>query len=265
MPGASGTHVDLLDDRESLRNPLVGSLLLHAAMFALIPVYAWYQSTHSARFGSQDPIGGGSVGIDVSKTIQLPRPAGQINPLANDTESQVPRPDKPEPKKKAVAEEKDAIPLLKKKALEKKRDRVEDQMPEKYHARPVLPNQVTSTEGQRLITNMVQKTGAGGIGANTNSALGNQFGWYLDLVKQRIAQRWDTGQVDGRVQTAPPVIADFDISRDGNVTNLRIIQSSGLPALDFSAQRAILQAAPFPALPGGYSSSPMEILFQLKR
>jgi protein TonB len=85
------------------------------------------------------------------------------------------------------------------------------------------------------------------------------------LVKQRIAQRWDTGQVDGRVQTAPPVIADFDISRDGNVTNLRIIQSSGLPALDFSAQRAILQAAPFPALPGGYSSSPMEILFQLKR
>jgi TonB family protein len=71
--------------------------------------------------------------------------------------------------------------------------------------------------------------------------------------------------VDSRLQTAPPVIVDFDIVRDGSVSNVRIVQRSGVPALDYSAQRAISEASPFPTLPGGYSSSPMEIVFQLKR
>ncbi|MGH9595025.1 MAG: TonB family protein, partial [Bryobacteraceae bacterium] len=188
-----------------------------------------------------------------------------INPLAHETESQVPTPVKPEPKKKAEVPDKDAIPLLKQKKPEKKPSHVERTVPERYHPRQLLPNQVTSSEGQRLITNMLAKKGSGGIGANTNTALGNQFGWYLDLVKQRIAQKWDTSQVDAGLQTAPPVIVDFDINRDGSVSSVRIVQRSGVPAVDYSAQRAISEASPFPALPGGYSSSPMEIVFQLKR
>jgi len=259
------SHADILDDRDSFRTPILGSLILHVCLFALIPLYAWYQATYSARFGSQSPVGGGSVGIDVSKTIQLPRPRGEINPLAHETESQVPSPVKPEPKKKVEAPDKDAVPLLKQKKAEAKPSRPERTVPERYHPRAVLPDQVTSSEGQRLITNMLAKQGSGGIGANTNSALGNQFGWYLDLVKQRIAQKWDTSQVDPRLQTAPPVIVDFDILRDGSVSNVRIIQRSGASDLDYSAQRAISAASPFPALPGGYSSSPMEIVFQLKR
>lgn len=259
------SHADILDDRDSLKGPLVGSLVLHAAIFALIPLYAWYVATHSARFGTQAPVGGGSVGIDVAKTIQLPRPRGEINPVAHDTESQVPTPEKVEPKPRERVEEKDAIPLLKKKKKENRRPTPERTVPERYHPRQTLPNQVTSTEGQRMITNMIAKQGSGGIGANTNTALGNQFGWYLDLVKQRIAQKWDTTQVDARLQTAPPVIVDFDIYRDGTVSSVRIVQRSGVPAVDYSALRAVTEAAPFPALPGGFSSSPMEIVFQLKR
>jgi protein TonB len=259
------SHADILDDRESLRAPLISSLVLHACLFALVPLYAWYQATHTAHFGTQAPVGGGSVGVDVTRTIQLPRPRGEINPLANDTESQVPTPVKPEPKKKVEAPEKDAVPLLKEKKREERKSRAAQSPPQKYQPREVLRNQVTSSEGSRLITNMLAKQGSGGIGANTNTALGNQFGWYLDLVKQRIAQKWDTSQVDSRLQTAPPVIVDFDIVRDGSVSNVRIVQRSGVPALDYSAQRAISEASPFPTLPGGYSSSPMEIVFQLKR
>ena len=42
-------------------------------------------------------------------------------------------------------------------------------------------------------------------------------------------------------------IVTFDLQRDGSVRNVRIAQSSGNKALDYSAQRAIYDASPFPA------------------
>ncbi len=256
-------HADILDERESLRSPLLGSVVFHVAVFASFFVYGWWARTHTGMFGSPEPLGGGSVGISAVTTIPLPARAGIANPLANDTPSRVPVPEKPEVRKREPAPDKDAV-SLKSKSEPRKPSRIE-QNRQRFHAQPVQPNQVTSSVGQALVTRMIQKQGAGGIGANTNSALGNQFGWYLDLVKQRIAQKWDTTQVDPRVSTAPAVVIDFEIRQDGSISAVRLFQSSGIPAVDYSAQRAILDAAPFPALPGGYSSAPMEILFQLRR
>ena len=256
-------HQDILDERDSLRGPVFGSVLFHVAVFSSFFVYAWWAKTHTGLFGSPEPLGGGSVGITAVQAIPLPTRAGATNPLANDTVSRVPTPEKIQPKKQAPPPDKDAV-ALKSNKQPKELSRVE-QNRQRYHPEPVAPNQVTSTVGQTLVTRMVQKQGSGGIGANTNSALGNQFGWYLDLVKQRIAQHWDTTQVDSRVSSAPPAAIDFEIRQDGSISGIRVMQSSGMPAVDYSAQRAILEAAPFPNLPGGFSSAPMEILFQLRR
>jgi protein TonB len=256
-------HADILDEQESLRGFVVKSILFHAVFFLSFFAYGWWVKTHAGMFGSPQPLGGGAVGIEAVRSIPLPGRSGNINPLANDTQSQVPVPERVQPKPRREAEDKDAIALQEKKRLRKEAKIQQER--QRFHPQPVLPNQVTSTVGQALVTRMVQKQGSGGIGANTNSALGNQFGWYLDLVKQRIAQKWDTTQVDARVSSAPPVVLDFDIHQDGSISAIRIMQSSGNPEVDFSAQRAILQAAPFPNLPGGYSSAPMEILFQLRR
>jgi protein TonB len=59
----------------------------------------------------------------------------------------------------------------------------------------------------------------------------------------------------------------FEIVRDGSVRNVRLLQRSGNLALDNSAQRAILQAGPFPQLPADYNrdSASVEFWFQLKR
>jgi TonB family protein len=45
------------------------------------------------------------------------------------------------------------------------------------------------------------------------------------------------------------------------------MQRSGNPTLDYSAQRAVLEAAPFPPLPAGFErdSARVEINFELKR
>jgi TonB family protein len=55
--------------------------------------------------------------------------------------------------------------------------------------------------------------------------------------------------------------------RDGSVKNFRILQRSGNSELDYSVQRAILEASPFPPIPLGYDkdSAHVEFWFELKR
>jgi len=55
--------------------------------------------------------------------------------------------------------------------------------------------------------------------------------------------------------------------RDGSVRNVHVIQTSGNQTLDYSAQRAIYDASPFPALPAGYerNDATIEFWFELRR
>ena len=85
-----------------------------------------------------------------------------------------------------------------------------------------------------------------------NSPFGTQFGWYAKLLRDQVAQNWRTGDLDPRLRTAPPVVVTFTIRRDGSVApGIRADRASAaaITALDISAQRAILDAAPFPPLP----------------
>ncbi len=74
----------------------------------------------------------------------------------------------------------------------------------------------------------------------------------MALLRQKVAQAWNTGQVDPRLQTAPIIIVTFEILRNGAADNVRFLQRSGNSTLDFSCQRAILDASPFPPLPAGF-------------
>jgi len=80
-----------------------------------------------------------------------------------------------------------------------------------------------------------------------------------------VAQYWKT--TDVRANNAPVVGVTFTLRRDGSVTGIRITQKSGIAALDISAQRAIMDAAPFPQLPPQFPKNEAEIefLFQLKQ
>jgi protein TonB len=75
--------------------------------------------------------------------------------------------------------------------------------------------------------------------------------------------------LDPRLNSAPQVVVTFTIQRDGSVTaaSVRLAQRSGNAALDYSAQRAILDSAPFPALPAQYprNDADVEFVFELRR
>src|SRR5260370_15700852 len=105
------THSDIFDQRESLRNPLLGSLALHVGVFALAAAYTMYTQTHSETWGSNVTLGGGSVEISPVETIPLPSRQGLKHPLAHDSESQVPTPPaKPKEARRHEIPEPDAIP-----------------------------------------------------------------------------------------------------------------------------------------------------------
>ena len=260
------SHIDILDERESLRKSFVGSLALHAALAGLIVAYALVGTGPRVSWGDPTSLGGGSMSVGVVKQIPLPSRAGLVNPLANDTESSVPQaPPKPKHTPQTPEPDTDAIPL-RSRSPQKKPSPTASQ--NQYRVKgSERPNQLNSSSGQALTSPMIGMTGSGGIGVGTGSPFGDRFGYYVDLLRQRVAEKWKTGDVDPRLQTAPPVVVTFTILRNGSVSNVRVAQRSGNAVLDTSAQRAIYDAAPLPPLPAGFErdSATIEFHFQLRR
>jgi TonB family protein len=254
-------HADILDERESLRNPLFVSILLHAGIVVLAVVYAAV-SPKVERWGDPQSLGGGAVGITPVERIPIQSRQGRINPVANDTESQVPSaPAKPQPKQ-AVKEDPKAI-ALKSRTPAKPAPK---STPQKYSSiREPRPNQVYSSTGQAATSPMFsQAPGGGGVGSGSTSPFGNRFGYYEQLLRDRVARNWRSQDLDSTVRN--PVVVTFDILRSGNVQNVRVTRSSGNFAMDQSAQRAILLSNPFPALPAQYErdSATIEFWFRLQ-
>lgn len=255
-------RVDILDEQDSLRAPFLESVLLHAAVFGLLALGGISYEHSREIWGGPKTQAGDAVSVNAVKSIPLPARAGRVNPVANDTENQVQQPPKPEPKRQVKEPEPKAIPLKSRFAERQPRQ----QAPQRYHPYPPVPNQVFSSEAPAAVSPMFEKAGSGGVGIGPNSVFGNRFGGYADLVVKRISEKWSTSGLAG-MNTAPVVIVTFDILRDGSIRNSQVAQHSGNSTLDYSAIRAVMDAAPFPPLPAEYDRNVanVEVHFQLKR
>src|SRR5712671_5569524 len=102
------SHIDILDEPESLSKPFLGSVVLHVAVFASLFFLTRFVTSSRDIWGTPSPSGGGAVAINPVKSIPLPPRRGPQNPVANDSESVVPQAPKHEVKKKAPPPEPDA-------------------------------------------------------------------------------------------------------------------------------------------------------------
>jgi protein TonB len=259
-------HADILDRADSLNKPLLGSVALHAAVFGTLVLWGVVLSGPHDTWGEASSGGPGSIAINVVNKIPLPSRSGIVNPLANDTESAVPTPPPAaKPKKLAPVEEPDAIPI--KSRNRPKPSDVARSAANNWRAKqPDRPNQLYSATGPALVSPMMGQVGSSGVGVGQGSPFGNRFGNYVMILRQRVADKW-RADVDPRIHTLPPAIVTFDLMRDGTVRNVHIAQGSGNQALDYSAQRAIYDASPFPPLPAGYerNDATIEFWFELRR
>ena len=255
--------VDILDQKDDLRAPLWFSLAFHGAI-ALAMILPSLLGVRE-KWGSPDA-SGGSVGVTAVATIPLASRAGIRNPVAADTKSNLPTPVEVE-KRKPVERDPDAIGL-KKKDPKKKKERVEEAVNRKFRPPDAdRENQIYGRTPQAASAPMFSQSGSGGVGTGPASSLGSRFGGYEALLRQRVAERWNTGDVDSRIKTAPIVIVTFDLARNGSVSNVSVLQRSNISALDYACQRAVLDAAPFPPLPATFERdvAKIELWFELKR
>ena len=260
-------HVDILEQPEQLGKPLAGSLALHVGAVAAVLLFSWASNRLHETWGDLNSGGPGSVAINVVSKVPLPSRSGTVNPLANDSEFTVPKPPPAaKPQQKASPPEPDAIPL-KSRNKPKKPTYMSSSSRDTFRSQPDRPNQLYSTAGQALVSPMIGQTGSGGVGIGIGSPFGNRFGNYVAILRQKVAENWRTTDVDPRLKTAPPVIVTFVILRDGSVRDVRVAQRSGTTVLDYSAQRAVYDASPFPPLPQGYDGSEarIEFWFELRR
>lgn len=257
-------HADILDDQESLRKPFLASLLFHAGVLTLFAGWNLYSTANKVVLGTTTPGFGNAVSVDSVRAIPLPQRPGPTNPVAHDTENQIPphAAEKPRPRTKQPVV-KEAIPL--KSRTPEKPVNKNYALPQ-YRAQPLRKNQVTGSQAQAAVSQTFQKPGTNfGVGINPNSVVGTMFGGYAQALMEAVARHWNTGGLAG-VQ-APMAIVNVDILRNGTIRNPQLAQRSGNATLDYSALRAVTEAAPFPPLPPEFSGSYMNVdfRFQLQR
>lgn len=113
-------------------------------------------------------------------------------------------------------------------------------------------------------------TGSGlriGVGSGTGGGSGFQspyssqiglssfpFTYYLQIIIDRISSNWFTSLVDPGIKGNFQSTVYFKIYKSGQISNLKIEESSGIRSLDLSALRAIQSSAPFPPLPKEYKN-----------
>jgi TonB family protein len=258
-------HSNILDEPEPLGKPLLASLTLHVGFIAAMVTGALLPGRSPQNWGDADSLGGSTVVNPVSKIPMVAR-SGEVNPVANDTESQVPKaPPEARPLEKEKEPDPNAISIKGKEAKKTARKVVDYDRYRPYTA--PKPNQLYSSTGSAMVSPMMGATGSGAIGLGKGSPLGDRFGAYAALIQQRIAQNWKTQDIDPHVRTAPPVIMNFTILRNGTIRDIKVKTSSGNPALDLSAQRALYDVGKVEPLPAGYErdEAVIEFWFELKR
>lgn len=249
-----------------MRSPFLFSVLFHVGVCLAMVGYGWWMVHTKTDWGDLNP-SGGSIGITPVSSISLPSNQGRTNPVANDTESLVPQKPVEQKTKAAKEDDADAIPL-KSKRQPKTRAEVAASLQKYRPSHPQHPNQVYSTTGQALQSPMFGgQAGSGGVGIGNGNPFGTRCGGYLATLRQTVANNWKYGDVDPNLRTAPDVVVRFELQQNGSIRDVSLVMRSGNYALDTSAQRAIIQSAPFPPIQPecGRQSASLEFHFQLRR
>ena len=252
-------NAEIFFEHDNWGRNLAWSAGLHVAVASCITLYAlvWHGGTGST-WGAGG--GGDAMGVTLVSSVPLPaNPTQTQNVLANESKGltqSLPKSEEKEP---------DAIAIPDKNAKTKPKPRISESQqkakPEPEEANNVVPfgegGPVSGPYGT------FNANGAkGGFGFTGGGGdFGSRYAYYVRGVQQKVTENWLRYEVDPRVTEAPRVYVTFDIKRDGQPTNVQIEQSSGVPALDQSAVRALQRIDTFGPLPSDYAGSKVSVEF----
>lgn len=182
--------------------------------------------------------------------------AVQIVPAARlGVETPKPAPPRPEPEKRAEPKPEPApkapvLPDAKAKKAAK---------PEPKAAEPAAP---TSASAPADAQPQVQGTAGGNVaGLALGAAVAGldnpnfTYGYYVDQMLALISRNWVRPPVGSGIEA----MVHYRIQRDGRISELRIVNSSGINSFDLAALRAVQSSSPLPPLPRGFRDSSLGV------
>jgi protein TonB len=258
----------IFDHRESLRGPLMASIIFHVLITLFSVVYSLWGGKFGKGWGQSINPGSAVHVKAVASLPGVPLPMPKLttpNTVAVESPGLYHSEPVPKPPPDLLAQK---IPKFKEAVKPPKRKVAANTRIQKEQIKPP-PNAVPYGQGGRptmSYSSVANKAGETGIGFGQQD-FGQRFGWYVQAVRNRISNNWLLSTISPNLQNAPRVYVDFDINRDGSISNAKITQSSGIPEVDRSALRAVLASSPLAALPPGYSGNKVsvEFYFDLKR
>lgn len=245
---------------DNLSRFVVTSAALHAALVAVVMLAP-------SLFPKKAPAGWGAnvSGINVGVTNRLPGiplpspPDVQENAKGNDSKTINPADVAPKPQEKAPSEADIKIPSGKKK-LEPKNTAPTKTVRGKPEPEPTMAsNAIPGAAGGQVALPYGDLAGAGtGEVTFGEGSFGTRFPEYVNSLIRAVHAQW---QKPAGIPYGAKVYVTFTIpKRGGQVSNVDIEKTSGLPPMDNSAKRAVMTAS-VPPLPREYSGSSIDVRF----
>ncbi len=252
--------LDIFPTEGNLRVPLIGSVALHSALFALALFGNLIPSGRGESWGGTTG-GGGAMSATLVSSIPLPTPPVETqNVLANESKglAQSQPKEKPKEEPKAIA-----IPERETKRTGP-RESAQKKPPPKEVAR-IEDNRIPFGQGGPVsgpYGSFSAGSTKGGLSFTGGTGdFGSRFGWYVDGVRRKVSENWLKYEIDPRIDAARRVYIYFEVTRSGQPVNIRVEQSSGIPSLDQSAMRALQRIDTFGPLPPEYAGNYVAVEF----
>ena len=232
---------------------LVGSLVLHGVVAAVIFGSAFVFHSRNSRWGEQAS-NAGAIQATMVASIPLPPRQRQLDTGVLTSEAPSPAP--------LIAKEQTAplptpneVPIPIKKAVKPPKVAPKETPKPPKHIQPVPPQPKKATTGETAgirvpEATMQLKNGTASVNVQDRT-FGARFAYYVNIVNRTVAQNWYTQEADPIASNGKSVTIVFDINREGIPSNARVEVRSGSPTLDTSALRALQRVEGFGPLPQG--------------
>ncbi len=245
---------------EKYRGAFIASICFHGIAVLLLIFGGYLVPRTAIQIGSGPGGGSGGDNYTVGVVEQLSGGTGMVKP------SFIPKP--PALLEKAPEDKNKAIPLPG--TLEPKRKKPDAKEAAKT-AKALANSNVIPTEPEQGSGGIGSRSAGfgggsgGGVGVSIGAGsggLGDSF--YPQVVERRISENWRVIRDLLRLPegTHIEVIYSFYIAANGRIYEIKKVKSSGNPAIDQSAERAISISSPLTAPPAAFRGRPIQFLAQ---
>jgi protein TonB len=254
---------DLLDQPEGFGAPFAKSTGLHLLVVGALIGYGFVHNLlHGTEWGanfSQQ----GAIQATLVSSAALPLPQDHPptdNVLATETPSVAPALDEQKTQPLPLP---DAIPIPEKQTPVKPQAKQKPVAPPQHQPPPKPQNKANYGEAApaNIPRSTASNTNANSPIAVTGGDFGSRFGWYVDVIKRKVAQVWYLREVDPGTPAGATVYIQFTVARDGSPGNVSIATPSSSPSLNYSCLHAVQRVDTFGPLPSGYNESSLNVLY----